>query len=213
MDNTSPTTQENATNTPPVIQWGKPAVCPVQPLPDTGFSFKPTGNFLSVISTDTGLKLELQNAEQPLHAAQSAAFTIPVTIPDNAILVGYQTDLRFYVRKDAQSQIILTMEIGGTTRVFEFPYGEAREDVEVKQVPTKEGNAVDPTAKSRTNISRDMFSLQRTGLSEGAEHPVTSLLTATLLVSVQRQTPTSMAMVIVDTLDIQAVFGGTKPSE
>ncbi|HEX9996948.1 MAG TPA: hypothetical protein VGB45_07385 [Abditibacterium sp.] len=200
------------------IQWGTFEGYNPEILPPDGFVVTPAGNFLSIVfaGTDLSRTLELtlgpvgEGKEQPLNTVRMAAIRIPVTLPPETFFVGYKTDIRGDIIKSKGARAVVVADVGGTTRVLEFPYGQ-----EIGSPPS----ATDQTEQAPGNLKtlskpflHDMFSLQRTDSKDDeAEHPTVPSLIVTLHVSVERKSSMDHVHLFIDSLDLEAVFGLSHP--
>ena len=173
--------------------WSKPEVYAPGVLPAENLSFTSSGNFLSVLLT--GMEINLTGGGQPLSAVHTSAFRVPVSQPEDRTFVGFKTDIRGFVQKDISSRVLLTADIAGTLHIIELPYGQELEG----------------------EFTRSLFSLQsKSPAGAVSEHPLTSFVTVTLVITVERLTEQNTARVAlgaahaVHSLDIELVFGSSR---
>jgi|GEM_PF-4867332 len=170
--------------TPGLLSEGQFSVSPGQDVPeDSAFP-------LSVILQGAGA--ELQGAPPAaqayagrereaaggasLYATYAGTLRVPVevTFEGGQQEVFFKTDLRFFVRKDAETRALVVALLGGETSVWEFPYGQAVE-------------------------GEDVFRSVRHG---AAAAPVADY-TATLLVRVERRDESATVVVQLDSLEVE----------
>jgi hypothetical protein len=158
--------------------------CGVEIRPD---AYTPNGHFLSVIWQG----LSVQNTGQsPLSHAVFAMIEVPVSFHADSVFTGYKSDVRGFLSKPAGTRVLILLDMAGTLRTVEFPFGKDLEQ----------------------SLFLDLFSLQRIDV-ENAEHPRAPAFTATVGILVQRLNEKEEVSVTLDTLDVEAIFSALPPGQ
>lgn len=105
--------------------WGELEVLCSSPVEQEAISVTPNEGVLSLLFND--LLVDLQDWEAPLTASRIALLHIPLQLPDDRTLEGCSFDLRGFVSKTAGTRAVLFTDLGGGTRMVEFPYGQTKE--------------------------------------------------------------------------------------
>jgi len=77
------------------------------------------GSVISILFD--GARVELQNQGTPQAATWVGTFRIPVS---SSKAVTYIQHLRGFVGKDADSRVLLVLDLGGKSHVVEYPFGK-----------------------------------------------------------------------------------------
>jgi hypothetical protein len=149
----------------------------------TGISFTPTGDSLSVIFSD----MEVNLTGNTLSAVKLVTFRLPVTLPAGKILEGFRADVHIAAAKDKGSRSIVFADIAGSSRLIEFPFA----------------------TEQNVSSSYELLCPQNEGDLD-QEHPFTPSVMVNLFVSVQRTSPASIAELTLSSIDLTAIYGGTK---
>jgi hypothetical protein len=146
---------------------------------DVSVSPAPDDSAVAILFNNLVLALGAGCSE--LSAVSIATLRLPASLPEDKGLIGYLADLRGFVQKDAGSRAVLMVDLGGTSKVIEFPYDEELNE----------------------DYTHDLFSLERRNSKneEPAALPIPPYI-ITLILSVERRTPDSSVQLTLDSLDI-----------
>jgi hypothetical protein len=121
------------------------------------------------------------NGAQCMSAVKVAVLRIPFVLPAGKRLVGFVQDIRGYVSKTKGARISLVADLGGSTQVFDFPPSD------------------NPSAD---NFTRSFISADR----REATKDTPTLYTINFFLTAQCQAPEDNALLVVDSLDVEAVL-------
>jgi hypothetical protein len=145
----------------------------------------PDGEALTLLFSDLLVALPGE-ADKSLSAVKVATLRIPFTLPEKQGLAGFIGDISGFVQKGAGARAVLIADMGGTARVFEFPYGE--------------------DLSGGKDYVQEMFSLERRVVTGGGSGPPVPPYTMNLFLAVQRRTKDDLVMLIVDAIDVSTVY-------
>jgi len=151
-------------------------------------SISPDGKAISALFG--GLQVELSGSDADT-VSEIAILRIPVSItnPTSEVFLGYHVALRGFVEKGSGVRAVVFVELGGATKVIEFPYG----------TPI--------TGNFEENIFSFVHASVQEPSSEGTQIANTLTppphLTAVIVLSMQRHAPSDSALLGVDSLDVE----------
>lgn len=129
------------------------------------------------------LSIDLQGEGKPLSDASILTFRAPLSVPEDQPLVGYRTDMRYFVAKSAGAQISIHLSLGGIVRTLTFPRGEGVEG---------------DNCFEEVRLPDDVPAT-----------PVPTAYHGAVLVFVERDSSDESALVTIDSLDIVAILAPT----
>jgi hypothetical protein len=84
--------------------------------------------------------INLQTANDALSGAVFTGFRVPVKAAPGSKFIYYTQDLRGAIKKDADTRIILFLNLGGEPLTIEFPYGKKYEGNLFRSFPSQVKN-------------------------------------------------------------------------
>ncbi|WZO98242.1 hypothetical protein EP7_005301 [Isosphaeraceae bacterium EP7] len=174
----------------------KPRIAELGDLPATNIS--PDGLAITILF-DKAMELSLSDGED-LVTSLTASLLIPVSVqePSAETFRGYSAFVRGFINKEKGTRVLLTLDLGETHDVADFPYGEVVSDDFVRPVfsyPVSELKREKPGGGTET--------IQVTP----APH-----FSAILTLTIQRHSPKDRATIKIDSLDVEIVDPSKTPS-
>lgn len=147
----------------------------------------PDGEAMTVVFSN--LQLAFPNGKA-FSASKVATLRIPFALPDDRDLVGFVQDIRGHVQQTQGARLALIADLGGATKVFEFPYDQHGDD-----------------GANTRNFHFEMFSLARTGQKNPSmQRPAVPSHAINFFLTAQRRTLDDEALITIDSFDVEATF-------
>jgi hypothetical protein len=175
------------------------AITPI--VPDLGgltANRSPDGHASTILfGAEMGVDLDQDTDDNS--ATRIAVLEVPVSAqePSAETFRGYSCDVRGFVDKDDETRVVVALDLGGTSSVLEFPYGEST------------------TRDFRRAVFIYPFDQVQRETSPGRVVGVFVAppphFTALLTLSIQRRTPANKALVRLESLDVEIIDPAQSP--
>ena len=133
------------------------------------------------------LQIGLGTPEKALSATKLVTFRAQVAAPADRSVFGFRQVLRGFVNKGKGSRVVIVADLAGTTKVFEYPFGEEVTDE----------NFTHAFVTPDVNLT--------TGTEEVAPLPE---FAGTITLLVQVRSPDDGVLAAIDSLDFEALVAG-----
>lgn len=183
------------------MDWGQANI--LEPLIQKQINFDPIKkNEVGFIFDDVQLHLDDKNYQYI--ETKYIGFNIQPKLPDQlpkdidgnsigTLFIGYNNRLRGFINKDQDTKALIFANISGSTRIFEFPYGQ-----EIGDQFEKGANP---------DFIFDLFSIMNIS-PEGdpQQYPILEPYNVQLLIVVERKDFQSSISLVIDKIDVEATY-------